>query len=111
MYEIVTILSLLLIILLCVILVGTIRQLNTLRDSYTEFLVAYTKYVKAVGDTSEAMFESFKHLQSNLERSHLITAALAADVEYLEAQLEELKQFVEYQDKRLIGVEQNEIQR
>jgi len=41
----------------------------------------------------------------------ILATALAAHAEYLQGQLEELKEFVEYQDKRLIGVEQNEVSR
>lgn len=111
MYEIATIISLLIIILLCVILVGTNKRIDTLRDSYAEFLTQYTVYVKAVGDHSEAVQGALEELDNKAEKSYYATTALAAHAEYLQEQLEELKEFVEYQDKRLIGVEQNEVSR
>lgn len=111
MYEIATIVSLLIIILLCVILVGTNKRIDTLRDSYTEFLTQYTVYVKAVGDHSEAVQSALEDLDNKAEKGYYATTALAAHAEYLQGQLEELKQFVEYQDKRLIGAEQNEVSR
>lgn len=91
MYEIATILSLLLIILVCVILVGTIKQLNTLRDSYTEFLTQHALYIKAVGDHSEAVQGVLEDLDNKAEKNYYAVTALAAHVEYLEAQIEELK--------------------
>lgn len=91
MYEIATILSLLLIILLCVILVGTMKQLNTLRDSYTEFLTQHATYVKAVGYHSEAVQGVLEDLDNKAEKNYYAVTSLAAHVEYLEAQLEELK--------------------
>ena len=111
MYEIATVISVLIIILLCVIQVGTMKQLNTLRDSYAEFLDQHVKYVKAVGDHSEAVQGALEDLDNKAEKNYYATTALAAHAEYLQSQLEELKEFVEYQDKRLIGVEQNEVSR
>ncbi len=108
MYEIATIFSLLIIILLCVILAGTNKRIDTLRDSYTEFLTQYALYVKAVGDHSEAVQGVLEDLDNKAEKNYYATTALAAHAEYLQRQLEELKEFVEYQDKRLIGVEQDD---
>lgn len=91
MYEIATILNLLLIILLCAIIAGTLKQLNTLRDSYTEFLTQYTKYVKAVGDHSEAVQTVLEDLDNKAEKGYYAVTALAAHAEYLQGQIEELK--------------------
>lgn len=111
MYEIATIFSLLTIILLCVIQVGTNKRIDTLRDSYAEFLTQHALYVKAIGDHSEAVQGALEELDNKAEKGYYATTALAAHVEYLQRQLEELKEFAEYQDKRLIGAEQNEVSR
>ena len=52
MYEIIIAI---LIIILFLIIMGMQKRIDTLRDSYTEFLTQYTVYVKAVGDHSEAV--------------------------------------------------------
>lgn len=91
MYEIATIISLLIVILLCGIVVGTNKRIDTLRDSYTEFLTQYALYVKAVGDHSEAVQGALEELDNKAEKGYYAVTALAAHVEYLEAQIEELK--------------------
>ena len=112
MYEIIIAI---LIIILFLIIMGINKRIDTLRDSYTEFLTQYTVYVKAVGDHSEAVQGALEDLDNKAEKgysflseNHYATTALAAHVEYLDKQLTELKEFVEYQDKRLIGAEQND---
>lgn len=105
MYEIATIISLLIILLLCVIQVGTNKRIDTLRDSYTEFLTQYAVYIKAVGDHSEAVQGALEELDNKAEKGYCAVTALAAHTEYLQAQLEELK---EYQDKRIVEVDQND---
>jgi len=91
MYEIATIMSLLIIILLCVRLVGTNKRIDTLRDSYAEFLDQHVKYVKAVGDHSEAVQGALEDLDNKAEKSYYAVTALAWHVEYLEEQLAELR--------------------
>ena len=91
MYEIATIFSLLIVILLCVVQVGTNKRIDTLRDSYTEFLTQYTVYIKAVGDHSEAVQGALEELDSKAEKSYYAVTALARYVEYLEEQLAELR--------------------
>ena len=91
MYEISTIISLLIIILLCVIQVGTNKRIDTLRDSYTEFLTQYTVYVKAAGDHAEAVQKALEDLDNKAEKSYYAVTALARHVEYLEEQLAELR--------------------
>ena len=105
MYEIIIAI---LIIILFLIIMGMQKRIDTLRDSYTEFLTQYTVYVKAVGDHSEAVQGALEDLDNKAEKGYYATTALAAHAEYLQGQLEELKEFVEYQDKRLIGAEQND---
>ena len=105
MYEIIIAI---LIIILFLIIMGINKRIDTLRDSYTEFLTQYTVYVKAVGDHSEAVQGALEDLDNKAEKGYYATTALAAHVEYLDKQLTELKEFVEYQDKRLIGAEQND---
>ena len=105
MYEIIIAI---LIIILFLIIMGMQKRIDTLRDSYTEFLTQYTVYVKAVGDHSEAVQGALEDLDNKAEKGYYATTALAAHVEYLDKQLTELKEFVEYQDKRLIGAEQND---
>ena len=88
MYEIIT--TLLLLLLIYIVYIQQ-KSIDVLRDSYTEFLVAYTEYVKAVGDHSEAVQIALEDLDNKAEKSYYAVTALAAHVEYLEAQLEELK--------------------
>lgn len=90
MYEIATIISLLIIILLCVILVGTNKRIDTLRDSYTEFLTQYTVYVKAVGDHSEAVQGALEELDNKAEKNFYAVTSLAAHVVYLEKRVNDL---------------------
>ena len=90
MYEIATIISLLIIILLCVILVGTNKRIDTLRDSYTEFLTQYAVYVKAVGDHSEAVQGALEELDNKAEKGYYAVTALAAHTSYLEKRINEL---------------------
>ena len=97
MYEIIIAI---LIIILFLIIMGINKRIDTLRDSYTEFLTQYTVYVKAVGDHSEAVQGALEDLDNKAEKGYYATTALAAHAEYLQGQLEELKQFAEYQDKR-----------
>lgn len=92
MYEIATIVSLLIIILLCVILVGTNKRIDTLRDSYTEFLTQHAMYVKAVGDHSEAVQIALEDLDNKAEKNYYAVTALAAHVEYLEKRVNELEE-------------------
>ena len=91
MYEIATIISLLITILLCVIQVGTNKRIDTLRDSYTEFLTQHALYVKAVGDHSEAVQGALEDLDNKAEKNYYAVTALARHVEYLEEQLAELR--------------------
>lgn len=108
MYEIIT--TLLLLLLIYIVYIQQ-KSIDVLRDSYTEFLTQYAIYVKAVGDHSETVQGALEDLDNKAEKGYYATTALAAHAEYLQGQLEELKEFVEYQDKRLIGVEQNEVSR
>lgn len=108
MYEIIT--TLLLLLLIYIVYIQQ-KSIDVLRDSYTEFLTQHATYVKAVGDHSEAVQGALEDLDNKAEKGYYATTALAAHAEYLQEQLEELKEFVEYQDKRLIGVEQNEVSR
>ena len=93
MYEIIIAI---LIIILFLIIMGINKRIDTLRDSYTEFLTQYTVYVKAVGDHSEAVQGALEDLDNKAEKGYYATTALAAHAEYLQGQLEELKQFAEY---------------
>ena len=108
MYEIIIAI---LIIVIFVIIIEMQKRINWLRDSYSEFLDQHVVYVKAVGDHSEAVQRALEDLDNKAEKGYYATTALAAHAEYLQGQLEELKQFAEYQDKRLIGAEQNEVSR
>jgi predicted nucleic acid-binding Zn-ribbon protein len=88
MYELITTL---LLALLIFIIYTQQKSLEVLRDSYTEFLTQHATYVKAVGDHSEAVQIALEDLDNKAEKSYYAVTALAAHVEYLEAQLEELK--------------------
>lgn len=92
MHEIATIISLLIVILLCVILAGTNKRIDTLRDSCTEFLTQYATYVKAVGDYSEAVQGALEDLDNKAEDSYYAITSLAAHVEYLEKRVNELEE-------------------
>ena len=105
MYEIIIAI---LIIILFLIIMGMQKRIDTLRDSYTEFLTQYTVYVKAVGDHSEAVQGALEDLDNKAEKGYYATTALAAHAEYLQGQLEELKQFAEYQNKWIVEVEQDD---
>lgn len=108
MYEII---STILAVFLTYIAYVQQKRIDTLIGSYTEFLTQYTVYIKAVGDHSEAVQKALEDLDNKAEKGYYAVTALAAHAEYLQGQLEELKEFVEYQDKRLIGAEQNEVSR
>lgn len=108
MYEII---SAILLVFLTYLAYVQQKRIDTLRDSYTEFLTQYAVYIKAVGDHSEAVQKALEDLDNKAEKNYYAVTALARHVEYLEEQIEELKEFVECQDKRLIGVEQNEVSR
>lgn len=83
MYEIATMVSLLIVILLCVIQVGTNKRIDTLRDSYTEFLTQYAVYVKAVGDHSEAVQRALEDLDKRIEEYYYVVCWLQSDVDHL----------------------------
>ena len=93
MYEIIIAI---LIIILFLIIMGMQKRIDTLRDSYTEFLTQYTVYIKAVGDHAEAVQGALEDLDNKAEKGYYATTALAAHAKYLQGQLEELKQFAEY---------------
>ena len=93
MYEIIIAI---LIIILFLIIMGINKRIDTLRDSYTEFLTQYTVYIKAVGDHAEAVQGALEDLDNKAEKGYYATTALAAHAKYLQGQLEELKQFAEY---------------
>ena len=88
MYEIIT--TLLLLLLIYIVYIQQ-KSIDVLRDSYTEFLTQHALYVKAVGDHSEAVQGVLEDLDNKAEKNYYAVTALAAHVEYLEAQLEELK--------------------
>lgn len=69
------------------------KRINTLRDSYTEFLTQYAVYIKAVGDHSEAVQRALEDLDNKAEKGYYAVTALATHAEYLQGQLEELKEF------------------
>ena len=88
MYEIVIAV---LIIVIFVIIIEMQKRINTLRDSYKEFLTQYAVYIKAVGDHSEAVQKVLEDLDNKAEKSYYAVTALAMYVEYLEEQLAELR--------------------
>lgn len=71
---------------------GMQKRIDTLRDSYTEFLTQYTVYVKAVGDHSEAVQGALEDLDNKAEKGYYATTALAAHVEYLDKRINELEE-------------------
>ena len=88
MYEIVIAV---LIIVIFVIIIEMQKRIDTLRDSYTEFLTQYAVYIKAVGDHSEAVQKALEDLDNKAEKGYYATTALAAHAEYLQRQIEELR--------------------
>ena len=88
MYEIIIAI---LIIILFLIIMGMQKRIDTLRDSYTEFLTQYTVYIKAVGDHVEAVQATLEDLDKRMDMNYYAEQSLYAHVVYLEKQLEELK--------------------
>jgi len=81
MYEIIIAV---LIIIIFVIIIEMQKRISWLRDSYSEFLDQHVKYVKAVGDHSEAVQKALEDLDNKAEKGYHAVTALARHVEYLE---------------------------
>lgn len=80
MYEIIIAI---LIIIIFLIIMGTQKRIDTLRDSYTEFLTQHALYVKAVGDHSEAVQRALEDLDKRIEEYYYVVCWLQSDVDHL----------------------------